>query len=394
MKLHDYQVKYLDGLPRDVIMTADVGLGKSIMSLAHFAKHNPYGRLVVVAPASKVRTGDWEREAKNFLGIDDLEVVSYEKFTKNWKQYVDPQLTIIADECHYVCNATSKRGKAISTVARTAAQFIGLSATPLPNGWKSAENYAVIFGVSRNKTQFHQRFVITDRSRGFPVILGYREEDFLKSWWASISRRLERTGDLKLPSRSIGKVVDMKPRQAKEYRTVRNERIYNGVLLDSAPLLFATLRQMTAPWRVNQLESILEETDEHVVVFYNYNNEREEILKLLEDKFTDRLVFEQSGHESHLPPRDAWGSMPPSVTLAQYQSASVAIELTYASVTIYFSPTYSYANFHQSMGRTRRNGQKKTTIFYMLKVEGTIDGQVWKALREKRDFDDKTIDKS
>lgn len=390
--LYPYQLEHLDGLPKDIILAWDVGTGKSLSSLYHYRLHNPDGRLLVVAPASKVRTKDWERELKRAFGdnLPDATVASYERFTKDWQQFVDDELTVIFDECHFLCNATSKRSKAAQQVCRVAKQWIGLSATPLPNGWRSAEAYAIITGLVRNKTAFHSRFVITDRSRGFPLILGYREEETLKNWWRYVAEPLKRTGKLKLPSQSIGKVVEMSPKLLKEYRRVKRERITDdGEMLDSPPALFAHLRQMTTPARLNTIRSIIEETDEHVVIFYNYNVEREALHKLLTEHFKDRTVYEQSGHASVLPPREVWSTMPPSVTLAQYQSASQAIELTYASVTIYTSPSYSYSNFEQSMGRTRRNGQEKTTLFYMLNVEGSIDNDVWKALRAKKDFDDK-----
>jgi hypothetical protein len=134
------------------------------------------------------------------------------------------------------------------------------------------------------------------------------------------------------------------------------------------------------------VRSILDATDEHIVIFYNYNVEREALLELLAKHYKERPVFEQSGHRSDLPKRDIWDNMPQSVTLAQYQSASQAIELTYASVTIYLSPTYSYALWEQSLGRTRRNGQAKTALFYCLSVEQSVDKEVWQCLKNKTDF--------
>ena len=114
------------------------------------------------------------------------------------------------------------------------------------------------------------------------------------------------------------------------------------------------------------------------------------VLKVLEGlpKSEQREIYEQSGHVSNLPPRDKWATMKPSVTLAQYQSASTAIELTYAPVTVFLSPTYSYANFHQARGRTHRQGQKKRVVFYLLSVRFSIDTAVYSALRKKSNFNE------
>lgn len=392
IKLHDYQKKYLENLPKNIIMAADVGLGKTIMALEHTRRHNYRPHIVVIAPASKVRTGDWDREIQRFFGEDEplYEVISYEMFTKKWKEIVFSNTTLIIDESHYACNATTKRGKAVIQAITVAHQWIMLSATPLPNGWKSGETYSIITGLCRNKTEFINRFVIIDRTRGFPLIMGYREKDTLEKWWGQIAKPLARTGDMHLPSQNIAVTPEMDTKTGKIYHKAMKKRLYHvdgeDELLDSPSKLFATLRQIPTPTRVDALQSIVSSTDEHIVVFYNFNVERDAILEMLNKSFKERKIYEQSGHASNLPPRDKWENLKPSVTLVQYQSGSQAIELTYASVTVYLSPCTSFANYEQSKGRTRRNGQKKTTLFYHIAAEGSLDRHIWGIIKQKRDF--------
>lgn len=365
------------------------------MSLAHYKKHGLGRPLLILAPASKVKTQDWQREIEKFLGVcqpDMWWVVSYDKFARNWQAYASiEKLCVITDECHFACNSQTKRGKAVMRVAMLADQYIGLSATPLPNGWRSMENFAIMFGLSRNKTEYVRRFINIDRSRGFPIIMGYNEVGVMERFWQSISKKLDRDGVLELPDVvTIGERIKMPPKVHKEYVRMKNKRIApDGELLDSPSKLFVRLRQSLTPLRRDVLKSIIESTDEHIVVFYNFDNERDMILSVLHSLEDKRVVYEQSGHRSMLPAREEWATIKPSVTLAQYQSASTAIELTYASVTIFLSPTYSYANFHQARGRTHRPGQKKRTVFYLLSVEGSIDQAVWKALKNKMDFSEK-----
>ena len=395
VELYEYQKDYLNNLPKNILMAADVGLGKTIMALEHARRHG-VRKLVVIAPASKVRTGDWQREIDLFfepIGRPDVlgkvppaTVISYEMFTKRQKEFMDDKVTLIIDESHMACNATTQRGKAVIKVASVAHQWIMLSATPLPNGWKSATTYAILTGLVRNKTEFTRRFEIIDRSRGFPLHLGYREENVLKNWWSHVAKPLERTGDLKLPSQNIAEAVPMSPKLQRVYDKALKERVYEDELLDNPSKLFTTLRQIPNQARIDALESIIESTTEHIVVFYNFNSERTAILELLAKKFKERKVYEQSGHASSLPARSDWQSIKPSITLAQYQSASQAIELTYASVTVYLSPCTSFANYEQSKGRTRRNGQGKTTIFYHIAAEGSLDRRIWGIIGQKRDF--------
>lgn len=395
MKLYPYQEEYIATLPKNCIMGADVGTGKTVMSLAHYKKYGLGRPLLILAPASKVKTKDWQREIERFLGEeqpDEWWVVSYDKFARNWQAYASVEgLCVISDECHFTCNSQTKRGKAVRRVAMLSDQYIGLSATPLPNGWKSMENFAIMFGLSRNKTEFVRRFMNIDRSRGFPIIMGYNDVGAMEKFWNSISKKLDRDGIVELPEViTLGERISMPPKFEKDYNLMKRKRITaDGELLDSPSKLFARLRQGLTPLRKDALKSLIESTEEHIVIFYNFDNERNMILEVLKSLETPRRIYEQSGHNSVLPIREEWGIIDPSVTLAQYQSASTAIELTYASVTIFLSPTYSYANFHQARGRTHRPGQKKRTVFYLLSVEGSIDQDVWKALKHKMDFSEK-----
>jgi superfamily II DNA or RNA helicase len=126
---------------------------------------------------------------------------------------------------------------------------------------------------------------------------------------------------------------------------------------------------------------------DNVVIFYNYQSEREAILKLLkEKKFKSRQVFRQDGEKHEVPDKSQWQGLRRTITLAQYQSGSTGIELTYAATTIYFSPTYSYSNYEQSIGRTNRNGQTQKMTMYLLCAPTTVERDIWNALRNKTDF--------
>lgn len=403
MQLFDYQTRYLEGLRKNVVMAAETGTGKTIMALEHARRHGVQ-RLLVVAPASKVRTGDWQRTIHEYFSFSspsvfthsgmDYEVLSYDMFTKRANEFIDERITIIVDEAHFIANATTKRAKAVLKVAQVAHQWILLSATPSPNGWRSSATYAILTGLSRNKTDFFSRFVITDRSRGFPLILGYREEDTLTKWWQYISRPLPRTGDLVLPYQNIAIEPPMPTKLAAVYKKAVQKRVYGEELLDNVSKLFVTLRQIPTPARVDALHSVLDGTDENVVVFYNFNSEREAILAMLDHSFKERPVYEQSGHNSHLPDKSEWDGLLSTVTLVQYQSGSQAIELTYASITCYFSPPTSYANYEQSRGRTARYGQTKTVLFYHIAVEGSLDKKIWGIIKQKKDFSAKLLEEN
>lgn len=391
MKLYQYQQDFLLGLPKSLIMDADMGVGKSIMSLEHYKRHNWGNPLLILAPASKVRTGDWEREVTAYLGknvFDQIHIiiVSYDRFARNPMNYTLPEMTIIADECHYIKNSQSKRGKAIRKAITLSTQFIGLSATPLPNGWQDLENYAIIFGLVRNKTEFQRTFVRIDRSRGFPIVLGYNFEKKLKQFWERVAYPLRRDTAMDLPANTFVPVnFTTKP---KAYTQAKLTRITeDGDVLDNPSSLLHHLRQtLTTPEKLDYLADIIDSTTDNVVVFYNYNSEREAILEMMDSRLKHKRLFEQNGHMQNLPQKHEWDDISNSVTLAHYKSGSTGVEMTYANVTVYFSPTYSYAEYKQSQGRTDRHGQTKKIVYYCFRVENTVEGDVYTCLKNKQDF--------
>lgn len=422
VQLYDYQKKYLSDFPARGIMAADTGTGKTFMALAHYERHasgrfvdtqfadgatgmsaKPAQPLLILAPASKVRTGDWEREIKEYFGDDapEYHIYSYEKFSRNvtmtqfkagkrniWHQFVPKfggkQYAIICDEVHKVKNPQSNIGKVVYEAAKDAKFFVGLSATPLPNGWIDFAGYSKIFGFTKNITAFKSRYCKIQDFKGFPEIVGYYREDELTKQWNSISKRLTKKEALDLPSRTFIPVNVPKPPEYTKMLLTRTTA--DGELLETAPALAHALRQTLTRPKMEYLSDLLEGTEQNVVIFYNYISERDAILDLIAKKHKSKRLFRQDGEKHELPAKEDWSKVNNSVTVAHYRSGSTGVEMTYATVVIYFSPTYSYADYVQSIGRVYRNGQTEKTTFYNFRVAGTIEASVYEVLRNKGTF--------
>lgn len=409
MQLYDWQELYIRNAPPRYIFSADTGTGKTIMSLALYHQYYPESNvpLLVIAPAAKVRTKEWEAEIHEFFAdkiLPEYQIYSYEGLSRDKRRsekqpdgtsrkwiepapFVDmlrnpPIPAIIADECHKIANPQSIMGSAVYQLARSASFFVGLSATPLPNNWISAANYFKIFGFTRNITEFKRRYVHEDRSRGFPLILGYYRQDELKEYWNSISKRLKKE-DVLRPNEMLEIKVPLPA--TREYNLIYATRVLDGTLLDNPAKYAHALRQATISGKLDWLETILDGTDENVLIFYNYVKEREAVLKLLK-QLKKPTVFRIDGQVQNQPQKSAWPNISNSVTLAQYQSGSTGIELTYCSVLIFLSPTYSYAQYMQSIGRVDRIGQTKPLTMYKPHLKGTVEHAIWAALGRKEDF--------
>lgn len=400
VNLYEFQEQYLSDLPTRCVMAAETGVGKTIMSLSHYAKHAKGKQLLILAPASKVRTGDWTIELEECFGKDhniDYQIFSYEKFSRTpslkqfakgeeaiWKKYVGKDVAIILDECHRIKNPQSLTGKAVYAVAKGAQFLVGLSATPLPNGWIDFANYSKIWGFTNNITEFKKKYCDIVTFKGFPEIRGYHFEDELTRQWQSISKRLTKAEALDLPERTfVGVDFEKPPIYTKIFKTRVNE---DGELLDTAPALAHCLRQTLTKGKLDYLNDLIEGTEENVVIFYNYVSEREAILEMLSKKHKERRVFRQDGEKHELPKKADWAGVKKSITLAQYQSGSTGVEMTYATQVIYFSPTYSYSDYDQSLGRTYRNGQKSKTTVHNFRTPGTIEAAMYECLKHKQNF--------
>lgn len=403
VQLYEYQKQYLADLPARSIMAADTGTGKTFMALAHYERHASGAPLLILAPASKVRTKDWEREITEYFGIGnepEYQIYSYEKFSRTpslmqfqkgqraiWHQFVPKyggtQHAVICDEVHRAKNPQSGIGRAVYFAGKDAKFLVGLSATPLPNGWIDFAGYSKVWGFTKNITAFKNRYVNIVDYKGFPEIKNYWHEDELARQWQSISRKLTKAEALDLPQRTFIGVNFKKP---PEYtKTILERKDADGKILDNPPLLTNALRQTLTKPKLDYLSDLLEGTTENIVIFYNYITEREAILNILK-KHKAKTIYRQDGDKHELPSKYEWPNVKNSVTLAHYKSGSTGVEMTYATIVIYFSPTYSFADYVQSIGRVYRNGQTEKTTFYNFRTPNTIEEDVYEVLRNKGTF--------
>ena len=403
VELYQFQEQYLKDLPSKYIFAADTGTGKTFMALAHYDRKAYLKPLLILAPASKVNTGDWERDVQQYFAgrlIPEHEIYSYEKFSRVpsttqyrksgaqgiWREWLAKYpggFAVIADEVHKAKNPQSGVGKRLFEVSSHADFFVGLSATPMPNGWIDAANYFKIFGYTKNITEFKKRYCQIVDYKGFPEIVGYYHEFELERTWDKIAKPLPKNRALDLPPVTV---VPVPLEAGKTYIKVQKERLFGDKFLDNPSALLHALRQSVIEPKIKWLNDFLDETSDNVVLFYNYREEREQMLSMIKRNHKDRKVFRIDGEKHEAPQKHEWDSLTRTITLAQYQSGSTGIELTYASTTVYISPTYSYSNYEQSIGRINRNGQTKKMTLYLLCAPTTVEKDIWAALRDKSDF--------
>jgi superfamily II DNA or RNA helicase len=355
----------------------DTGTGKTIMGLHHYSTYYSDKKLLIVAPASKINEGGWQRTIKDHYPNIEYETCTYNMLGKKYTQYRD--YFVIFDECHRLKNSCGVWGKAGYNLTKIASGFILLSATPIPNGWEDSINYFKMFGLTPNKTQFIRKEAIVSTDMGFMQILGWRNEIKLKNMWKSISRRLSKDEATDLPP-LVFEEVHFKASNI--YKVIKKDRIYDETLYDNQMKLRHGLRLYTnLDKKIEYIKEFVENTNDNIIIFYNYDEE----LRLLQEAITKKTYL-CNGAVKDYPKKDEWDKIKNTVTLANYKSGSEAVEFTYANIIIYFSPTDSYTEFYQSYGRCYRNGQNKKVTAYKFITEKTIEENIYQALDNKQDF--------
>lgn len=386
MVLYPSQEDYLSRLGDKPYFFCGTGSGKTRMSMVR-AQRLGYKNILVIAPATVRDTKQWEKELEEIgLQFEQFRVEGFSYLQKHksidFSQYAN--WYVIIDEAHKIKNSQSKQGIGAWMLCRVAGDYAFLSATPMSK-WADAVNYAKITGLVRHKTEFYRRFVIEERSyahKGMDIV-GYRDEETLIRWWNSIALRGYSEEFTELPEKQVIN-IDI-PIKRKPYVNLIKTRMKDDEPLDSAPKLNWALRAHaeSAPeklnWVVEKVEGL-----ENCIVFVNTIS----ALEALGER------FDKSGIKYGVwygKKKDKFEDQ--DVMIVQYQSGGTGLNLQKFNATIFLSPTYSYTDYHQATGRTHRTGQTKRCTFYQLKASNTIDGAIYEALEDKKDFDDKlTVD--
>lgn len=399
MDLFQFQKRALAGLPANVILAWDTGCGKSVSGLAHVNHyHTPLlqrgGKLLIIAPASKVASGDWEREIERFwpdtAARPAYEILSYNRLgqAKHFNRLAPAMANtvVVFDEAHAVKNPSTIRGKQAYFISRKAAGFVLLTATPMANGWIDAINYFRMFGLVANITSFKKRYVNIRTLKGYPEIMGYFHEDELGKLWRSIASPLKKSQALDLPDLTTQTIYF---ERTKEYQQIVKTRIKDGVLLENPSQRLHALRQATIDNKIGWIDDFIEGASSNVVIFYSYIRDREQILAMLAKSHPQRTVFRLDGDKRIMPTKDDWPKLSRTITVAQYQSGGTGIELTYADTIIYATPTYSYQDYEQSIGRIYRYGQGNKCTLYRLLSTRTVEQEIYGCLDRKQDFSER-----
>ena len=395
--LYDYQMDAVKKMTNGCILNGGVGSGKSRTGLYYYfkeqggsinpdyvpMKHKPKD-LYIITTARKRDDLEWEGELVPFLlsTHPDQNVFYGNKVVvdswNNIKKYSDISgAFFIFDEQRVV--GSGAWVKSFLKIAR-GNDWILLSATP-GDTWSDYIPVFIANGFYKNKSEFLREHVVYSRFSKYPKIDRYLNTGRL------VRLRDRILVDMDFTRHTIPHHEDVYCRyDISKYKDAIKTRWdpYKNEPIQQASGLCYILRRV-----VNEDESrqraLLEIFEKHpkMIVFYNFDYELD-ILKGI--YYGDNCeIAEWNGHAHNpIPQSERW------VYLVQYTAGCEGWNCIKTDTIVFYSQNYSYKVMEQASGRIDRlNTPFRDLYYYHLKSRSGIDLAISKALKEKKQFNER-----
>lgn len=378
IKLRDHQLLALKKMCNGCILNGGVGSGKSVTGLTYYMQHERQRDLYIITTARKRDTGEW---------YDDIEKVGLKKKVtidswNNIKKYANiKQAFFIFDEDRVTGSGTWV--KCFLKIAKCN-RWIILSATP-GDKWVDYIPVFIANGFYKNKTEFAKEHIIYSRFTKYPQIDRYIGTKKLYKLRESI------LVDMPFERSTVPHHITVSCDYDKEtYKIVRKERwnpFENRPILNVSELCSLERRIANADKSRGRYVRSLAKYHRKVIIFYNFDYE----LELLKSyKYGSEFVIaEWNGHKHDpIPDSKNW------VYLVQYTAGNEGWNCISTNAIIFYSQNYSYRVMVQASGRIDRlNTPFVDLYYYHFTSKSPIDLAIQKALREKREFNEREYTK-
>jgi SNF2 family DNA or RNA helicase len=415
----------------------DMGTGKTITTIAvagALYEDKRISKMLVVAPKSIV--GVWEQEFKkwadfeyavtvleggskkkastlNGIGTAGLQiaVVNYESA---WRLEAElfkyaPEF-IVCDESSKIKNPQAKASRALHKLGGTAKYKAILTGTPITNNPLDffSQYKFVDSGIFGNSFYSFRARYANMGGYGNKQIVGYKNLAELVTKAHSIAFRIKIEDAVDLPDKvDETRAVELNRTAQAIYKSI-DEDSYAELMqgeVTTRNILTRLLRlsqctggfikddangivQEVSRAKLDALDDILDECGEQgkkAVVFARFIPEINAIEQLLKKRNTKYAII-HGGITDRTAEVDRFQTDPEcKVFVGQLQTTGMGLTLTAASVAVFYSLDFSYANYEQSRARIHRIGQTQKCLYIHLVAKGTVDETIMNALKHKGD---------
>lgn len=443
-QLRDYQNQILNELkhiPAPYFLMG-TGTGKTVVSLARYEQDGG-GKLLVICPKKIIK--QWHKAVekefpntnilkfKDKLSSDsinktllanknyDVVVLNYEVLHKldALLKVVDKSWTIILDEGHRIRNYGGARTKvkvtdAVLKLGNLTSKKMILTATPTQSNYGGYLDYypqlRFLGYEDRSYKDFYEHYVVYKMinygTSPYPVktITGYVNSHEINDLLSKVARRyVPKYGDFEPQHNKIE--LDQVP----SYKKLLKEEAYKDIMITNTMRKRIALKTLSSGTiygqdmegthfkyedntsKLDWLEDFLNDTDEVVTIFYQYNVEME-ALKTLLAKINKRYIV-INGQT-----KDAVKEVQRTdydVIIGQFQAMSESIDgIQHKShIVVFLTMPESALTYKQAIGRIDRIGQEKVPMYYYLVMKDTIDDKVYNLIEQKLEFSEAILDK-
>lgn len=397
--LYDFQLDALQRMRSGCILNGGTGSGKSRTALGYFFQLNggdlrrkdskmrerPMD-LYIITTAAKRDRNEWNGDMVPYLITTDQNTAIYTHTVaidswNNIQKYINIRNSFfIFDEDRVTGYGKWVKSFLSITDPKKGNIWLILSATP-GDTWMDYCPVFIANGFYKNKTDFCNQHVIWSRFAKFPKIDRYFN-----------TKRLERLRDrilveMDFERNTIQHHEDVWCNYSHlEYKTFIKERFNlwtNEPVKNAAELCFGMRRIVNED--TDRQVKLMEIFEDHpkLIIFYNYDYEREILLNLFEN-VDGCEIGEWNGHaHQEVPNGPEW------VYLVQYNAGAEGWNCITTDTIVFFSQTYSYKQLQQACGRIDRLNTRFVDLYYFhLKSRSGIDAAISRALSNKKKFNE------
>jgi SNF2 family DNA or RNA helicase len=402
------------------LIAADMGTGKTLMALlAMQATRREMQFVDLCRGTGKQRSLRLQQAAATAGGRLLVVAVNYEAVWRSGLAQTVESIQwagIVLDESHRIKAPGGKASRWLAKLAakQPRAKRLLLTGTPMPHS--PLDLYGqfrfldpLVFGTSY--TRMRARYAECDVR--FPSqVKAWKNQDELTARLDAHSWRVTADEVLDLPEAIHETLpVELSPKVARFYAQLESEMTASleagTVTAANALTKLLRLAQATGgycrldgeagvtpidgtPSKRMALQDRLEDlpATEPVVVFCRFRSDLDDVAAAARQ--LGREYAEVSGERKDL---ERWQAGDAVILGVQMQSGGVGIDCSRAAYAFYYSLGYSLGDYEQSLARLRRPGQTRCVRYYHLVCKGTVDEQVYAALRERRNVVEAVLQK-
>mgnify|MGYP002622728543 FL=1 len=413
----------------------DMGLGKTVATLTAIQKlkydYVEIDKTLVIAPKSVARN-TWTGESHKWdhlrsLGIsvvmgtprqrekaldEEADIYVINRDNLPWLvAYCEASIgrwpfdSVVADESSSFKNPQSRRFKALRKVRSQIRRMVLLTGTPSPNGLMDlwSQIYLLDGGhrLGRTLTVYRTNYFRPGRHNGHIVyewIPRTGSRNAITEAIGDICLSMQAEDYLEMPDLiQAGVTIALTDSEMKGYQEFEKEQLLQ---IDEAEIEAVTAAALTNKllqysggavydtehdWhkvgdsKIEALRDIIEATEEPVIVFYQYQHEKERILA----EFGNFCPETFNGEPEIL---QKWNNQEIRLLLCHPASVAYGLNMQQGGRTIiWYTPTWNLELYQQANARLYRQGQERPVLLYHIVATGTMDEKVMLALSGKGD---------